>query len=321
MYLMATLLQSIPLLILAFVTTRALAEPVRPVGGVERVLIISVDGMRPDVMLRADMPKIRSLMANGCFTMYAVTTDLAVTLPSHASMLTGVTPAKHGITYNTDDIPADAPHFPMRPTLFELAKRAGYSTALIAGKSKFDSLVKPGTCDVMIVPPVKEQFSDEKVGDHACSTLQSYKPQVTFVHFAGADRTGHSVGWGTPEQIATLEIIDRQIGRVLETLDALQLRNTTLVIVSADHGGSGLNHGANDPRSRYIPWIASAPATLQNYDLTRFRDLNISTEDTFATACFVLGIPTDSDVDGQSVRRAFPQLDLMQATPTTQPTK
>ena len=55
-----------------------------------KVLLFSIDGLRPDVALRADAPSVRGLMREGAFTFWAQTTALSVTLPSHTSMLTGV---------------------------------------------------------------------------------------------------------------------------------------------------------------------------------------------------------------------------------------
>src|SRR5262245_2412763 len=116
-----------------------------------RALIISVDGLRPDVMLRADAPRIRKLMAEGSFTCWAQTTAVAVTLPSHVSMLTGVRPQRHQIEWNYD-VPLSQPVYPAVPTIFELAHKAGYSTALVAAKAKFDVLNKPGTIDAVWMP-------------------------------------------------------------------------------------------------------------------------------------------------------------------------
>ncbi len=59
--------------------------------------------------LRAEMPNLRGLMKRGAFTFWAETTDVAVTLPSHTSMLTGVTPEKHGIHWNSEDPGKPAP--------------------------------------------------------------------------------------------------------------------------------------------------------------------------------------------------------------------
>src|SRR5690349_13962728 len=69
---------------------------------VRRVLLVSIDGLRPDLVLRAKAPMIVSLMDRGCFSLWATTTAVAITLPSHTSMLTGVTPSEHGIDWNTD---------------------------------------------------------------------------------------------------------------------------------------------------------------------------------------------------------------------------
>ena len=46
----------------------------------KRVLVVSFDGLRPDVALRAEMPNLRGLMKRGSFTFWAQTTDVAITL-------------------------------------------------------------------------------------------------------------------------------------------------------------------------------------------------------------------------------------------------
>jgi hypothetical protein len=75
--------------------------------------------------------------------------------------------------------------------------------------------------------------------------------------------------------------------------------------VSADHGGAGKSHGADDPRSRFIPWIAVGPGVCANVDLTIHANLAVRTEDTFATAAYVLGITTSKPVDGKPVMEIF----------------
>jgi len=116
----------------------------------KRVLIISIDGMRPDVLLRAKAPNIRELMLHGSFTFWAESTETANTLPTHVSMLTGVTPAKHNIAWN-DDREAESNTF-STPTLFELAKKAGYTTSMVVGKHKLRMIAKPGMVDWLKAP-------------------------------------------------------------------------------------------------------------------------------------------------------------------------
>jgi len=78
------------LLVVASFTFRAAAQTTRPVPAIERALIISIDGLRPDLLTRAETPAIHKLIKTGCFSFWARTVPAAITLPSHTSMLTGV---------------------------------------------------------------------------------------------------------------------------------------------------------------------------------------------------------------------------------------
>jgi predicted AlkP superfamily pyrophosphatase or phosphodiesterase len=300
----------------------------RPVAAVRHVIVISCDGLRPDVLLRADAPNLRKMMARGSFTLWARTIPLAVTLPSHTSMLTGVYPEKHGINWNDDEPELG---YPKVPTLFALAKKAGYTTSIATGKSKFSTLTKPGTVDWINIPAAVKVagstelkaalFEDAAVAKEASDIIASHKPNVMFIHFPGADKIGHSIGWGTPEQLAMVGTIDAGIGKILNTIEAEKLADSTVVIVSADHGGAVKGHGGlaegkpiDDPRSRMIPWICLGPGIRENYDLTREPGLTVNTVDTFATACWLLAIPPGK-VDGKPIKQILaPAGELLHAT-------
>jgi arylsulfatase A-like enzyme len=310
----------------------------RPVRQIHRVLLISVDGLRPDLLTRAYTPNIRGLMNAGSFTLWARTTAAAITLPSHVSMLTGVTPGRHQIAWN-QDLPLAKPVYPKGRTLFDIAKAYGYSTAMIAGKSKFEIFERPGALDWCWVSPKeassttkpakptapeeewpddsqkakKEKLSDAVVAEQAVNILHEHRPDVCFVHFPHVDNVGHMSGWGTPEQIQAVEEADMAVGALLRAIDNLGLTDSTLIILTADHGGAGRAHGADDPRSRHIPWIAAGPGIRRNFDLTRYADLTINTEDTFATACYFLGMTPAPNIDGKPLRQIQQLEELLQA--------
>ena len=279
------------------------ARPNRPIPAISRVLIISIDGLRPDRLLLADSPVLHKMVHEGSYTFWAQTTALSTTLPSHTSMLTGVVPRKHKVEWNFD-IPLREPVYSASPTVFELAKKWGYSTAFVIGKSKFEPLTKPGTLDYMFMP--KEDMSeDEPVCEEALRVIHEHKPDLMFVHFPADDKAGHKYGWGSREQLAVIARVDACIGRLMAQLDQEGLRDSTLVIVTADHGGAGLTHGADDFRSRYIPWIATGPGVKHGYDLTQQWELLVRTEDTTATTCYVLGLGQMPYFDGHPVLAAF----------------
>ena len=260
-----------------------------PNARAKRVVIISIDGLRPDVLLRADAPHIRQMMRDGSFTFWARSTAVSITLPTHVSMLTGVEPQVHGIHWNAG-LPLAEPVYPRVSTIFELAKKAGYTTAAVTGKSKFDVLGKPGTIDHAYWPD-ESKSDDADVAANAQQMLRSHRPEVFFVHFPGVDNVGHKIGWGTPEQLAAVAEADSAVGALRATLAELNVADETLILLTADHGGAGRTHGADDFRSRHIPWIAVGPGVRKNHDLTMNRELVVETYDTFATAGAMLDIP------------------------------
>jgi predicted AlkP superfamily pyrophosphatase or phosphodiesterase len=265
---------------------------------VQHVLIVSIDGLRPDMLLRANTPIIRGLMRSGCYTMWARTTEVSITLPSHVSMLTGVTPERHAIWWNIE-VDKEYLRYPAVPTIFQLAKEHGHTTALAVGKAKLEALGKPGSLDWAYWPdPYAEA---QQVAREARKIIETHKPNLFFIHFPDVDERGHSKRWGSPQQVNAIERCDQAMAVILASLRRAGIRDKTAIILTSDHGGAGYGHGPDDARSRHIPWIITGPGIQKNVDLTTKEQIIINTEDTFATACFLLNIPIDEDVDGKAV--------------------
>lgn len=290
----------------------------RPVEQIHHVVVISIDGLRPDLLLLANTPNIHRMMQAGSYSMWARTTPNSITLPSHVSMMTGVSPRRHEIEWNRD-LPLSEPIYPRVPTLFEAAKRHGYTTALAAGKSKFDIFDRPGALDWKFIPKTTKCETADVIGP-ALDIIRQHKPDVMLIHFPSVDNTGHAYGWASPQQMKAIEDADTAVGEVQKALQDSGVSDSTLMIVTSDHGGAGKNHGPDDPRSRHIPWVAVGPHVRKDLDLTSYPRLVINTEDTFATACWVMGIPpTVPDMDGTPVKLIMEQAnkELLRAAPAT----
>jgi predicted AlkP superfamily pyrophosphatase or phosphodiesterase len=270
------------------------------------VLIVSIDGLRPDLALLASTPNLRRLCKTGSYTFWAKTIDYPVTLPSHISMLTGVLPQKHGVWTNSDWSYADIPR-PQVPTLFEAAKGAGFTTALVSGKPKFETLAQPNSLDWYYVPQTYTGVKDLDLAERAAAIIRSHRPQVMFVHLPGVDAAGHHDGWGSDAQLNAIHTADKALGRILHELQRQSLLDQTVILVTADHGGTGLSHWQDTDRNTHIPWIITGPGIRKNVDLTQYRDLTVHTCDTFATACHLLKIPLPDDITGKPVRHAMEQ--------------
>ena len=292
----------------------------KPVPAVTHAIIISVDGLRPDLMLRAKAPNMQAMLERGTFSLWARTTPASITLPSHVSMMTGVPPEAHGILWN-GELPLTEPVFPNYPTIFELAKRAGLSTAVVAGKTKFNVLDKPGVLDWKSFAVTSDQ-SDNDVIASAVQIIRDHQPEVMLLHVAAVDVVGHAKGWGSAEQMDAIAQTDKLIGVLFATLDELKLTDSTFILLSADHGGQGRSHGPEDPRSRTIPWIVIGPGIRKNFDLTLLGpDSNIETYDTFTTTCTMMGISIPRKVKGKFIPQILESPELIRTTDgaTTQP--
>jgi arylsulfatase A-like enzyme len=56
-----------------------------------------------------------------------------------------------------------------------------------------------------------------------------------------------------------LDNVDHDVGRLLDTVDALSARESTYILVTSDHGGTKHGHGKNSLAEIQIPWILSGP--------------------------------------------------------------
>jgi hypothetical protein len=265
-----------------------------PQSKIEYVVIISVDGLRPDALQYADTPNMDNLIARGAYSPNAQTLSLSVTLPSHASMLSGMLPEKHGILWGLPYIGWPGMN---GPTLFNVAHDAGLSTAMVFGKEKLNYIALPNSVDRLFGADVH----DPVIKEQAIKLIEAGMPDVLFVHFPDTDRVGHEYGWMSTNQFYSVTFVDGLIGEIVTTLENEGHLNSTLLIVSADHGGQGFGHGDDSPLDRTIPWLAVGPGVQSGVVLTS----NINIYDTAATAAYALKLSIPEKWDGQPILEIF----------------
>ena len=263
---------------------------------VRRVVIISEDGMRPELIYQQQqkMPWHEQLYHNGAYSWKARTIRTASTLPSHASMLSGVDVNLHGLTWNNWRPTKGFIHV---PTIFNAAEERGMKTAAFVGKFKLRHILPAGSVGVFERPG----YYCKKVSDEAARYLEKEKPVLTFVHFSDPDEAGHSAGWMSESQKHAALASDACLGTIYQALDRAGMLEDTLVIVSADHGGHNHNHSGALASDREIPWIASGPRVRKGYHIHG----TVSTMDTAATALMALGIQPLTKLAGKPVSEIF----------------
>jgi predicted AlkP superfamily pyrophosphatase or phosphodiesterase len=259
------------------------------------VVIISLDGLRPDAITPETMPVVERLKARGAYTPEARTTLPSVTLVCHASMLTGVGPDMHGVTWNSEK-----PKGTMKvPTIFMLAAERGLSTALVTAKMRLSHLVP----DRKVTRFVKAGWTSATVAKAASKLIEEEQPALMLVHLIDPDSAGHKDGFMSEGYLKAATATDRAVAQVLAAISEAGLEANTLVIVTADHGGKtgAKRHGSSHPQDVLIPWLAVGPGVREGLRLRH----PVSIVDTAATALWALGVELPAHLTGKPVMEAF----------------
>jgi hypothetical protein len=257
-------------------------------AGAAPVLLISIDGMRPDYVTQADkhglkIPFLRSMMKNGTYAEGVIGVNPTVTYPSHTTLVTGVSPAEHGIFNNT---PFDPTGVNLAgwywyavdikvPTLFDAVAASGRITANIewpvtvgARGIRYNipeyrrahtpddtkllaSLVRPDgyleDLEKRLGPYTyngDEGAADDGVrARFALQIIKDHKPYFTTIHLIAVDHESHARGPFSPAADAALEAIDGMVQRLSEA--ALANEPSTVTAVVSDHGFADVTHSLN----------------------------------------------------------------------------
>ena len=235
------------------------------------VILLSIDGLKPDYVLEADahglkVPNLRLLVAEGAHATAVRGVFPTVTYPSHATMLTGVAPAGHGIYSNhpfdpfgrnqdgwnwyTEDLRAK--------TLWEAAENAGLRTASVdwpvsvganvsfniaqywrAGNAEDVKVIRALStkglleeAEAALGPyPDGNDYSiaaDRRRTEFIEFVLEKKEPAFLTAYFSGLDTVEHQFGPYSRETFEALEVLDELVGR-------LRAKSRVLCVVS-DHG-------------------------------------------------------------------------------------
>ena len=265
----------------------------------KNVVLVSIDGLRPDAIATFNATNLQRLIKEGSYSLSAQTIMPSTTLPSHTSMLSGVTPDEHGVFWNNVHS-AEKEHVDVS-TVFSVARDHGYRTAAFFSKSKFEALQRPGTLDYSQAPGgLWGRWASTRTVADVRNYLKTEKPNVLFIHLSDPDRAGHDSGWMSAEYGRAVRDADVAIGNLIDVANTTYGAGNYSLLVTADHGGHGYGHGTSDPQDVTIPWIAWGRGVKAGE-----LDEEIETYDTATTVLWLLGVTEPDSWDGDAVEDAF----------------
>lgn len=244
---------------------------------IRHVVVISIDGLRPDFYLTEGWgaEHLRAWSREGAHARGVEGVYPSVTYAAHATMLTGVSPARHGVVANTKF----GPEGPSREwfwethsirvrTLWDAAREKGVRTAVLFWPSSVGAPVDwlvaerwpvfegeqlgallgkhstPGLLAELafsIGVPSREDARDfaaidRFVSDALCHLLRRRRPQLAFMHLLQVDFRQHAQGTDADAVRAAVKDVDAILGKVRAALEEAGLMRNTLLVVVGDHG-------------------------------------------------------------------------------------
>lgn len=271
---------------------------------VKTVVVISVDGLGAKLLAMSKAPTLTGLGERAPAAETVVPTQ---TIPAHVSMLSGLTPERHGMYENEHEGNLKRLE---APTIFDLAHAKGLRTAAVFGKEKLEYVFDDGSIDEIYMtkwPLLGDWVSrTETYVYEAASRLLKKKPapNLVFIHFSLVDSVGHMLKWESAMQRWSVEKVDAAIGRLLGILEKDYEPGSYALIVTADHGGHGGSHGeisadgrlVDRDRDQLIPWIVHGAKLRKDVGVVRVYD-------TAPTVAALLGldVPVEWKWEGRSV--------------------
>lgn len=271
---------------------------------IKHIVVIGVDGMSPDGVIKANTPVMDSLMKAGSYTLHARGVLPTSSSPNWASMISGAGPEQHGITANSWE--KDEPHLQpvatmngeIFPTIFSVLRqqKPEAEIGVIYHWDGFGRLFEKVSVNYDI-----HGETERETAQLAAAYIREKKPDFTFIHYDHVDGAGHGSGHDSPEYYQSVELADSLIGIVVNAVKAAGIADNTVFIVSADHGGLGTSHGGETLEEVEIPFIICGAGVKKNHKIKH----EVYTYDNAATVAFAFGIQQPYAWIGRAVKSAF----------------
>lgn len=229
--------------------------PVAAPATTPKLLLVSIDGLRADMLDRGITPNLSRLVDGGVRARWMTPSYPSLTFPNHYTIVTGLRPDHHGIIHNSmhedalgsfrlskREAVTDARWWGGEP-IWVGAEKAGVRTATLSwpGSEAAIQGVRPSqwrTYDASV--PLPDRV-DQVLGWVGQTDVDA--PRLVTLYMEQVDHAGHDHGPDSPEYAAAIGEVDQAMGRLLDGLQARGLENSTNVIVVSDHGMASVPDG------------------------------------------------------------------------------
>ena len=249
-----------------------------------KVILLLIDGCRPDAIATAATPAIDRLIAAGSSTMRAQTVVPSITLPAHFSLFTSLPPRDHNVTANTGSPSPSS----TACGIVEAVKSQGRKTMAVYSWELLRNLAPPNALDASFYLDTDHTgYTDLDIMETAVRMIRQLQPDFCFLYLEGVDQAGHDHGWMSPPYLAAVGRADTAIGMLLEALEDDNRDDEYAIVVQSDHGGQDNHHLEPTDDVMTIPWIVRGSGVRRGYRIAS----QVSILDTAPTIARLLDLP------------------------------
>lgn len=226
----------------------------------KHVVLIGLDGWGAYSVSKAEIPNIRKMMNEGCYTLKKRSALPSSSAINWASMFMGAGPELHGYTQWGSKVP----ELPSRevtengifPTIFYLLHKAR-PEAEIGCLYEWEGIKY--LVDTLALDYHAQVPDYNKHPEALCGMAEKYikekTPVLLAVCFDNPDHVGHAAGHDTPEYYAKLNELDTYVARIVQAVKDAGMFDNTIFIITADHGGINKGHGGKTMQEMETPFI------------------------------------------------------------------
>ena len=254
----------------------------------KKVILISIDGMRPDGMQQCGNPYVKTLEAECAYCYTARSMVPSITLPCHMSMALSVEPSRHGILSNTY-----IPQVHNIKGVFERVADADGCCAIFYGWEPMRDIARPGAMRFgRYIHSYAHESVDTLLTDAAIEVIEEERPDLVFLYLVDTDeKGGHDNGWMSEEYLRRVSIALDNAKRVID-----RFGEEYTVIITADHGGHDRSHGTTMPEDMTIPQLYIGP----DFEPGRVLE-NVTILDTAPTIAKIMNVPVPREWEGRAL--------------------
>ena len=237
------------------------------------VVLVTIDGFPSWIWNdpALPMPFLQRLAREGAVAKGMKISNPSVTWPNHTTLVTGVTPARHGVLFNGKML-RQGPNSPLKlepwkdkaelirvPTVYDLAFKAGLKTAHVdwvpttnAGTFHFEFGERPNAANPieremlaagLINAPELKEFNQRnppwrdvywtRAGVHI---VKQHKPNLLLFHLLNTDAINHRFGPGTWASLSAFAFADTCLREMFDAVQAAGFADKATFVITTDHG-------------------------------------------------------------------------------------